>query len=470
MGTYMSGKEVEKSPIYYLFNPRSIAVIGASRDPKKIGYQILKNIIEYGFPGKVYPVNPKAEEILGLKCYKSVLDIPDEVDVAVISIPAQHVLPVVEECGKKGVKALIVISAGFGEVGNVELERKLVETARKYGMRILGPNIFGLFYAPARLNATFGPKDVIPGNIAFVSQSGALGIALMGWTIAKGIALSAVVSMGNKADIDDSDVLEYFEQDPNTKVILIYMEGIRPGLGRRFVEVARRVSRKKPIIVIKAGRTERGAAAAASHTGALAGTDAIYDAAFKQAGVLRAEGFEEAFDWAKALSMLPPPRGETVVIITNGGGAGVMATDAAVQAGLKLPELPPDLQDKFRKYMPPFGSPRNPVDLTGQASEEAYKGALLEAFSDPRIHGIILLYCQTAITDPEVLADKIIEAWNQAPEKKPIVTSFIGGVECDRAMQKLEKAGIPAYPSPERAARALAAVFRWARTAGLIGK
>ncbi|RLE57312.1 MAG: acetyl CoA synthetase [Thermoprotei archaeon] len=464
----MSSKSAEKSPIYYLFNPRSIAVIGASRDPKKIGYQILKNIIEYGFKGKVYPVNPKADEILGLKCYKSILDIPDEVDVAVISIPAQYVLPVVEECGKKGVKALIVISSGFGEVGNVELERKLVETARKYGMRILGPNIFGLYYGPARLNATFGPKEVIPGNIAFVSQSGALGIALMGWTIAKGVALSAVVSMGNKADIDDADVLEYFETDPNTKVILIYMEGIRPGLGRRFVEVARRVSKKKPIIVIKAGRTERGAAAAASHTGALAGADAIYNAAFKQAGVLRAIGFEEAFDWAKALSMLPPPKGENAVIITNGGGAGVMATDAAVECGIRLMEMPPDLQERFRKYMPPFGSPKNPIDLTGQASEEAYKGALLEAFNEPRIHSIILLYCQTAITDPEVLADKIIEAWNEAKERKPMVVSFIGGIECDRAMAKLDKAGIPAYPSPERAVSALSAVYKWARWAGYV--
>ncbi len=311
------------------------------------------------------------------------------------------------------------------------------------------------------MNASFGPRDILPGGIAFISQSGALGIALMGWTILQEIGLSAVVSVGNKADIDDADLLEFFKDDPHTKVILIYMEGVKDG--RRFMKVAKEVSKKKPIIVIKAGRSERGAKAAASHTGSLAGSDLIYSAAFKQCGILRAINFEEAFDWARALVKLPLPKGENTVIITNGGGAGVLATDACEDYGVKLLAMPKDLMEKFRKYMPPFGSPKNPIDLTGQASEDAYKGAVLEALRDPRIHAIILLYCQTIITDPELLADKIIEAYNEAEEKKPIVVNFVGGEECFRAMKKLEKAGIPTYPTPERAVSALGALFRWYR-------
>ncbi len=459
------GKDVVKQ-LEFLFKPRGVAVIGASRTPRKIGHEILRNIIEYGYKGGIYPVNPSAEEILGLKCYKSVLDIPGVVDFAVISVPAKIVPQVLEECGRKGVKAVAVISSGFGEVGNVELERKIVEIAHKYGMRLLGPNIFGLVYTPSKLNASFGPRDVLPGNIAFISQSGALGIALMGWTILEEIGLSAVVSVGNKADIEDADLIEYFAQDPDTKVILIYMEGVREG--RRFLQVAKRVSKIKPIIVIKAGRGERGAKAVASHTGSLAGSDAIYNAAFKQAGVLRAISFEEAFDWARAMSKLPPPKGENVVIITNGGGAGVLATDACEDYGLKLLDMPEDLMEKFRKYMPPFGSPRNPIDLTGQASEEAYKGAFLEALNDPRIHGIILLYCETIITDPLVLADVLIEAYNSVKEKKPVVVNFVGGERSEKAMKKLEKAGIPTYPTPERAVSALGALYKWARFAGYI--
>ena len=456
---------VEKQ-LEYMFRPKSVAIIGASRKPGKIGHEILRNLIEYKYPGKIYPVNPSAEEILGLKCYKSVIEIPDEVDLAVVSVPAKLVPTILEECGKKGVKAVAVISAGFGEIGNVELEKQIVEIARKHNMRLLGPNIFGLVYTPSRLNASFGPRDVLPGNIAFISQSGALGIALMGWTILEEIGLSAVVSVGNKADIDDADLLEFFYHDEDTKVILIYMEGVKNG--RRFMDVAKRVSKKKPIVVIKAGRSERGAKAVASHTGSLAGSDRIYDAAFRQCGVLRASNFEEAFDWARALATLPPPKGENVVIITNGGGAGVLATDACEANGLHLMEMTSDLENHFRKYMPPFGSPHNPVDLTGQASEEQYKGALLEALNEPRIHSIILLYCQTIITDPLKLADAIIEVYSEAKTKKPVVVNFVGGVECDKAMRRLEKAGIPTYPTPERAVSALAAVHRWARFAGHI--
>ncbi|MCS7374359.1 MAG: CoA-binding protein, partial [archaeon GB-1845-036] len=263
-----------------MFNPRGVAIIGASRKPGKIGHEILKNIIEYGYKGEIYPINPKADEILGKKVYKSILEVPGTVDLAIIVIPAKFVAEVLEECGKKGVKAVAVISSGFGEVGKHDMEEEIVEISKKYGMRLLGPNIFGLFYAPTQLNATFGPKDILQGNIAFITQSGALGIALMGWTILENIGLSAIVSVGNKADIDDDDLLEYFSKDEKTKIILIYMEGVKNG--PKFIKIAKEVTKNKPIIVLKAGRSKRGAMAAASHTGSLAGSDTIYSAAFKQ--------------------------------------------------------------------------------------------------------------------------------------------------------------------------------------------
>ena len=341
-----------------LFKPRSVAVIGASGKPGKIGYAIMKNLIEYGYEGKIYAVNIRGGEIeisgRKFEVYKSILDIPDEVDMAVIVVPAKFVPQVVEECGKKGVKVLPIISSGFGELGEEgkKVEEQLVETAHKYGMRILGPNIFGVVYTPAKLNATFGPTDVLPGKLALVSQSGALGIALMGWTILEKVGLSALVSIGNKSDLDDADMLDYFENDENTSAILIYMEGVKGG--RKFMEAAKRVSMKKPIIIIKAGRSERGAKAAASHTGSLAGADSIYTAAFKQSGVLRALTIGEAFDWARTLSNLPEPEGENVVILTNGGGIGVMATDAAEEEGLKLYDNLEELK-VFANHMPPFG-------------------------------------------------------------------------------------------------------------------
>ncbi len=458
---YMGVHELEP-----LFKPRSIAVIGASRKPGKIGYAIVKNLLDYGFQGKIYPVNPKATEILGLKAYPKVTDIPDEVDMAVIVIPAQHVLEAVEDCGKKGVKVLVVITSGFSEVGNVELEEKMVELAHKYGMRILGPNIFGIAYTPHKMNATFGPKDVLPGGIAFITQSGALGIALMGWTILEEIGLSAVVSMGNMADIDVMEVSEYLAEDPNTKVITIYLEGLKTGTGRRFLEIMGKVTEKKPVIVIKSGRSERGAAAAASHTGSLAGADKVYDAAMKQTGILRALDIEQMFDWARAFALLPLPKGENTVIITNGGGAGVMATDAAADHGVTLLDPPEDLKEKFKKWMPWFGSPKNPVDLTGMADPNQYYGAVKEALYDDRVHAIVVLYCRTAVCDPMELANAIIKARDEAKKdgiEKPITVSMIGGEDVYQAMKHLNRNGIPAYPIPERAVSAIGALMKYRR-------
>ncbi len=449
-----------------LFRPRSIAVIGASEKPGKIGYAVMKNLVEYGYDGKIYPVNIKGVEIeingRKFQSYKSILDVPDEVDMAVIVVPAKFVPQVVEEAGKKGVKVLPIISSGFGELGEEgkKVERQIVETAHKYGMRILGPNIFGVVYTPAKMNATFGPTDVMPGSLALISQSGALGIALMGWTILEKVGLSAVVSVGNKSDIDDADLLEFFKTDDNTKAILIYMEGVKDG--RRFMEVAKEVSKEKPIIIIKAGRSERGAKAAASHTGSLAGADKIYEAAFKQSGVLRALTIGEAFDWARTLSNLPEPAGENLVILTNGGGIGVMATDAAEEEGLHLYDNLDDLK-VFANHMPPFGSYKNPVDLTGMAGAESYEGAVRDALANPNMHAIAVLYCQTAVLDPRDLAKIVIREYNESGRKKPLVVAIVGGIEAKEAIDMLNEEGIPAYPEPERAIKSLAALYRWSR-------
>ncbi|WP_440059171.1 acetate--CoA ligase family protein [Thermogladius sp. 4427co] len=444
-----------------LFNPRSIAVIGASRHPGKIGYVILKNLIDYGYNGKLYPVNPEATEILGLKSYKSVLEIPDEVDVAILSIPANKVLDVAEDCGKKGVKFLVVIASGFAEAGNEEGERKLVEIAKKYDMRVLGPNIFGYAYTPSKINATFGPKDLAPGHIAFLTQSGALGIALMGWTIMEELGLSALVSLGNMSDLDVIELSRFLAEDTNTKVIAIYLEGLKPGTGRKFIEEMKQVTAKKPVIVIKAGRSSRGQIAVSSHTGSLAGSGRIYDAAFKQAGILVARTIEEMFDWARAFSLLEIPRGERTVILTNGGGVGVLATDAAEESGIPLIDPSTELKTAIKKAMPWFGSARNPIDLTGQALVENYIEALEILNESPEVDNIILLYCRTAVLDPVELAESISKL--KSKFRKPIVAALVGGEDVARAIKILNKNGIPAYPGPERAVKSLAAVLDYKR-------
>jgi acetyl-CoA synthetase (ADP-forming) len=449
------------SELKKLFCPRSVAVIGASKNPRKIGYELVSNILSGGYEGRLYPVNPEGADVVGLKSFTSVKLVPGDVDLAVIAVPAVYVADVIEECGQKGIKALIVISSGFREVGNIEQEQRILSIARKYGMRMLGPNVFGLYYAPSRLNATFGLSRVFPGNIAFVTQSGALGIAMMGWTNLYRIGVSAVVSMGNKADIEESDMLDYLAEDDKTKAVLIYIEGAKDG--RRLIESLKKTTVKKPVVILKSGRTEKGASAAASHTGSLAGSDNIYDAAFRQSGALRASDFAEAFDWAKLITLQPPPLNENCLIITNGGGVGVMTTDACEESGISIWPLPDDLQSEFKKLMPVFGNFKNPVDLTGQAYEESYYGAVDLAMRDPRIGSAIILYCQTAITDPVSIAKSIIDACEQQRCDKTMVTSFLGGQQCEEAIRKLDERSIPSYPIPERAVSALSAYYRWQR-------
>ncbi len=463
----MSESELEK--IEKLFKPRTIVVVGASRNPNKIGSRILRNIIANNFKGKVYAVNPHAREIMGVPCYPRLSEIPDQIDHVVVSVPADSVPGVIEEAGKVGAKVATVITAGFKEVGRADLEEKIVEIARRYGLRILGPNIFGVVYTPLNLNASFGPEKVVPGKIAFLTQSGALGIALMGWTVLEEIGLSAIVSMGNMADLDIIDVAEYLATDENTRVITMYIEGIATGRGREFIRRFKEIVQKKPVIALKAGRSERGTRAISSHTGSLAGSDKIYDSAFKQTGILRAYDIEQLFDWAKMFASVEQIniRGKGFVLITNGGGMGVMATDAAELNGLPLLEVPEDLKKEFRKNMPWFGSPHNPVDLTGQASADQYGGAIKAALEHPDVAGIVVMYCEVAVLDPFDLAKKVIEVVKQYnKDGKPIAAVMLGGERTRKAAKMLDKAGIPAYVSPERGVGAMAILYKYAKYTG----
>ncbi|MEM3982516.1 MAG: CoA-binding protein [Thermofilum sp.] len=451
-----------------LFRPSSIAVVGASRNPSKIGHLVLRNILSGGFEGRVYPVNPSAEQVLGLQSYPSLSSIPDGVDVAVVCVPAITVLDVVEDAGEAGVEFLVVISSGFKEVGNTDLERELVARARKHGMRVLGPNVFGYVYTPSKLNASFGPSEVLPGKVAFITQSGALGIALMGYSVVEGVGVSSVVSMGNKADIDDADLLEFFEEDQSTSAVLAYIEGVENG--RKFVEAASSFSARKPLIVLKAGRTEAGARAAASHTGSLSSGPALWEGVLKQVGALQVKDVEAAFDYARLFSAYSSVAGLSTLVLTNGGGAGVQAADILAENGIYLGEPPRDYVEKLRTFLPSFASTRNPVDLTGGATEELYYLALKHALDHPEIDSVLVLYCETKVADPLQTAEAILRALEDSEAEKPVVAGLLGGEGSRRAVKRLAERGVPAYPTPERAARALAALHRYAWLRSMLEK
>jgi acetyltransferase len=452
-----------------LFKPRSVAVVGASRDPSKVGHAVLKNIVDSGYKGRVYPVNPKADSVLGLTAYRSVLDIPDEVDLAVIVIPAQNVPDVMEECGKKGVKFSVVITAGFKEIGGegIEREKKLLEIARRYGVKVVGPNCLGIIDMYTPINATFGPHPQRKGGIAFVSQSGALLTAILDWSSRVGIGFSNIVSLGNKADLNEIDFIEYLGENPETKVILLYLESISDG--RRFIQIASTVSRKKPIVLLKGGITEAGARAALSHTGAMAGGATALKAALKKAGVILVSSLSELFDIAIAFANQPIPQGSRVGIVTNAGGGGVVTSDLAILKGLRLASLSSSTIDILRKSLPPMAAIYNPVDVLGDARADRYRVAIENLLKDPNVDALITILTPQAVTEPEETAKAIIEL-NKLYHEKPIVSVFIGGERVEKAVKLLIDNGIPVYDMPEKAVVALSGMSTYRELRDYLGK
>ncbi len=445
-----------------LFNPRGVAVIGASTNPGKIGYRIVENMVKSGYTGRIYPINPKGGEILGWPVYGGLADVAGDVDVAVLSVPADHVMKAVSDCGQKGVGHLVVVSSGFSEIGNLAGERDLVAAAQAHGMRVLGPNIFGIYSAASRLDATFGPGGILPGHVAIVTQSGALGIAMIGKTAAESLGLSALISVGNKSDIDEADLLAYLADDPSTRVVLLYIEGVKNG--ERLVRTLRQVTQHKHVVVIKSGRSARGAMAAASHTGSLAGADDVFDDVMRQCGVLRAESVQEAFNWVRFLASAPLPVGEDAVIVTNGGGIGVLATDACEKFGVRLYDNQPVLASAFAEVMPEFGSSKNPVDLTGQATGQDYARSLDAVLARPDMHAAVALYCETALFDTRQFADLLRSVYRRYQTTKPIVLALFGGERIEAMIRELRSEGIPVFGDVYEAISVLGALYRsWRR-------
>jgi acetyl coenzyme A synthetase (ADP forming)-like protein len=454
-----------------MMNPRAVAVIGASDQAGKIGNSVMKNLINGGYAGEIYPINPKADEILGRKAYASIGDIPGDVDVAVFAIPAKFVPSALAECGAKGVPAAVLIPSGFAETGNHELQEEIVAIARDHGIRLLGPNIYGYYYTPQQLCATFCTPYDVRGGVALTSQSGGIGMAILGFSRTTKMGVSAIVGLGNKSDLDEDDLLTFFEQDDNTQCVAMHLEDLKDG--RAFVEAAQRMTKKKPVIVLKAGRTAMGAKAAGSHTGALAGDDKVYDDILRQAGVVRAPGLNEMLEYARSLPLMPAPKGENVVIITGAGGSGVLLSDACVDNGLSLMDIPPDLDEAFRRFIPPFGAAGNPIDITGGEPPSTYEATIRLGLEDPRIHALILGYWHTIVTPPMVFAEVTARVVAEARAKgidKPVVASLAGDTEVEKACDYLFEHRVIAYPyTTEKPVAVLGAKYRWARAAGLLG-
>jgi len=448
--------------IRYLFEPRSVAVIGASADKGKIGNTVIWNVIQNGYKGRIFAINPKGGEIEGLRAYKRILDVNEEIDVAVLTIPAKFVVESVKECAAKRVKYGVVITSGFSEIGNAAEERKMVEIANQNGMRILGPNILGIFSAECSLNLTFVSVPIPCGNLGIVTQSGALGLAMIGQATVGNIGLSAIVSVGNKSDVDEADLLEYLISHDRTKVVLMYMEGVRGG--ERLVGTLRRAAKVKPVVIIKSGRSRRGAMAAASHTGSLAGSDAVFADIIRQSGGLRAESMREAFEWCKFLANNPLPSGENTVVITNGGGAGVLATDACEKYDVKMYDDLEHLKTIFSPAVPEFGSTKNPIDLTGQARADDYTEAFHAALTDPGIHSVVVVMCESPLFTGEGLNRAVEGNYEQFKKAgKPIIFSLLGGKLLADYVRAARERNIPIYEDVCEAVSSLGAMEAFKR-------
>ncbi|MGB8991509.1 MAG: acetate--CoA ligase family protein [Desulfobaccales bacterium] len=449
-----------------LFAPRSVAVIGATNRAGSVGQAVFANVFKHGYAGVVYPVNPKAPSVMSVKAFPSVLDIPDEVDLSIIIVPSDLVPGVMEECGQKGIKAAIVITAGFKELGGagVAKEQEVLTAARKNGIRLLGPNCLGIINTDPQvsLNGSFARLMPRPGNIALVSQSGAVGVAALEYAQGEEIGLSKFVSVGNKADLNENDFLEYLKDDPQTDVILFYLEDLTEP--KKFFQLAREITgeagNKKPILAIKSGRTAAGARAASSHTGALAGSDQAYDALFAQCGVLRVESLEDLFDYALAFSSQPIPTGNRVAIITNAGGLGIMTTDAAVRYGLEMAEFDESTVARLKAELPPAANIHNPVDVLGDAREDRYRAALESVLGDANVDGVIVISTPQLMTNLAAIASTVAEV---APAyHKPTLVCQMALGEIEETLAIWSRAHLPHYHFPEEAVRSMAAMARYA--------
>jgi acetyltransferase len=459
--------EFKMEAIRSFFKPSSVAIIGASAKKGKVGNVILNNIIYGsdenvkkgvigGFKGGIYPINPKVDDISGLKAYDSIIKVPSEVDMAVISIPAHGVKEAIEDCGKKGVKSVVIITAGFSEMGaeGQKLEDDTLETAKKYNIRIIGPNCLGIISPFSDLNASFGDSVPKRGPISFASQSGALCTSVIQYSFEEFLGFSNFVSIGNKADVDDADLIEYFHKDPNTKCIMLYIESLRNA--RKFFEIARDVVRDKPIVAFKSGFTEEGAKATSSHTGSIAGSDLAYEAAFRQSGIFRAKSLSELFDASRALAYQPVPKGENIAILTNAGGPGVLAADQVHSLGMKLARLGDKTIEQLNEICPPNWSHRNPVDIIGDSTAQRYDDALKILMNAEEIDAVIVLLSPTAMAHPLNLAYRIVDIHESTG--KPITVSFVGIVH-QPSENYLDSQGVPEIEYPERAVFAMYALM-----------
>lgn len=457
----MANKKQLKN-LKYVFEPKSIAIIGASRTPSKIGHVLVKNCLDGGFGGKVYPVNPKAKKILGLKCYKSVKEIPGKLDLAVICIPAPFVNKTIEDCGKKCVKAVIVITAGFAEIGNYKEEEKMRKIAEKYGIALIGPNCMGALNPKEKFDSIFLPTYKLGrprvGKISFVSQSGAVGGCLLDLISRAGVGIAKFISYGNAASINETDLLDYMLKDKDTEMIACYIEGVKDG--KKFLEVSQRVTKKKPLIVLKAGTSEKGVEAAKSHTGTMAGSATAYRAAFKQAHIIEALGINDLYHFPKIFSQ-PVCTGKRVAVLTNGGGNGVMAADAIEEECLELAEFSPATKKELRKILPITANVGNPLDVLGDADSKRYEQALDILMKDENIDAILVIVLfQTASIDSSV-AETIIKAMEQ--RKKPVIVASTGGEYTNMHRRIMDSSGVTTYRAPKTAIKALAKFIEYNR-------
>ncbi len=441
------------------FKPNAVVVIGASREEGKVGYSIVDNLVKGGFPGPIYPVNPKAAEILGLKCYPDLSQVPDEANLAVLVIPPKVCIPTLEACVAKGIKAAVVISAGFKEVGGegAEIERALRARVRELGIRVVGPNCLGIIDTKSRLNATFSAGMPPVGEIAFFSQSGALCTAILDWAIGNDVGFSKFISLGNKADTSEVDFIEALAADPETRVIIGYIEGVENG--QRFMQAARAASKIKPLIIVKSGGTAAGARAASSHTGTLAGSEKAFSTAFRQSGIIRAESIEELFNFARAFATQPLPTGPHLCIVTNAGGPGIIAADAVERSSAKMATFLPETIERLRKALPPTAALYNPVDVIGDAKEDRYQAALEAVAADPNVDGVLALTTPQAMTENDKFAEVVGRTAKESG--KPFFTAFMGEVSVAKARVILRNFGVPQYPYPEPAVRTFEAMVRY---------